>query len=112
MPEGSQFTLDASAANGEVVANVAGFTTTQTGPLRVTGTMGGGGSTVNLSADGGNVELRSAAAVTSENRAALDVLFARRERSSRAHFRASRFFLAPAAAVPVDSLSSRETTDA
>ena len=61
VPEGSKFTLDASAANGEVMANVAGFTTTQTGPLRVTGTMGGGGSTVNLSADGGNVELRSAA---------------------------------------------------
>jgi hypothetical protein len=68
VPEGSKFTLEASAANGEVVANVAGFTTTQTGPLRVTGTMGGGGSTVNLSADGGNVELRSAAAVTTENR--------------------------------------------
>jgi putative adhesin len=67
VPEGSKFTLDASAANGEVVANVAGFTTTQTGPLRVMGTMGGGGSTVNLSAEGGNVELRSAAAVTSEN---------------------------------------------
>jgi hypothetical protein len=34
----------------------------------VTGTMGGGGSTVNLSADGGNVELRSATAVATENR--------------------------------------------
>jgi hypothetical protein len=30
--------------------------------------MGGGGSTVNLSAEGGNVELHSAAAVTTENR--------------------------------------------
>lgn len=68
VPEGSRFTLDASAANGEVTANVVGFTTTQSGPLRVTGTMGGGGSTVNLSAEGGNVELRSAASVTTENR--------------------------------------------
>lgn len=63
VPEGSRFTLEASATNGEVSANVAGFTTTQSGPSRVTGTMGGGGSTVNLSADGGNVELRSALAV-------------------------------------------------
>ena len=68
VPEGSRFTLDASATNGEVVASVAGFTTTQTGPLHVTGTMGGGGSTVNLSAEGGNVELRSAAAVATERR--------------------------------------------
>ena len=68
VPDGSKFTLDASATGGEVVANVAGFTTTQTGPLHVTGTMGGGGSTVNLAAEGGNVELRSATAVTTENR--------------------------------------------
>lgn len=70
VPEGSRFTLEASAAGGgEVSANVAGFTTTQTGPLRVTGTMGGGGATVILSAEGGNVELRTAAAVTTtENR--------------------------------------------
>ncbi len=67
VPEGSRFTLDASAAGGEVMANVVGFTTTQTGPLHVTGTMGGGGSTVNLSAEGGNVELRSATTVTTEN---------------------------------------------
>ena len=68
VPDGSRFTLDASAANGgEVVANVAGFTTTQTGRLRVTGTMGGGGSTLSLSAEGGNVELRSATTVTTEN---------------------------------------------
>jgi hypothetical protein len=65
VPEGSKFTLEASAAaGGEVTANVAGFTTTQTGPSRVTGTMGGGGASVNLSAEGGNVELRSASAVT------------------------------------------------
>ena len=68
VPEGSRFTLDASATNGEVSAEIAGFTTTQTGPLRVTGTMGGGGSTVNLSAEGGNVELHSTTTVTTENR--------------------------------------------
>jgi hypothetical protein len=68
VPAGSKFTLDASAAHGEVVANVAGFTTTLAGPQRVTGTMGGGGSSVNLSAEGGNVELRSTAAVATENR--------------------------------------------
>ena len=67
VPAGSKFTLDASATRGEVSANVAGFTTTQSGPLRLTGTMGGGGSAVNLSAEGGNVELRSAAAVTTDN---------------------------------------------
>ena len=33
VPAGSKFTLDASVANGEVSANVAGFTTTQSGPL-------------------------------------------------------------------------------
>jgi hypothetical protein len=63
VPDGSKFTLDARAARGEVMANVAGFTTTETGPLRVAGTMGGGGSVVNLSAEGGNVELRSTAVV-------------------------------------------------
>ena len=63
VPEGSRFTLDASAQHGEVVANVAGFTTTQTGPLRVMGTIGGGGASVTLSAEGGNVELRSTAMV-------------------------------------------------
>lgn len=68
VPEGSRFTLDASSVGGEVMANVVGFTTTQTGPLHVTGTMGGGGSAVNLSAEGGNVELRSATTVTTENR--------------------------------------------
>ena len=67
VPEGSRFTLDANAANGEVTANVVGFTTTQSGPSRVTGTMGGGGSTVNLSAEGGNVELRSAATVATDD---------------------------------------------
>jgi hypothetical protein len=66
VPAGSKFTLDASAANGEVSTNVAGFTTTQSGPLRVTGTMGGGGSAVSLVAEGGNVELRSAAVTTTD----------------------------------------------
>lgn len=66
VPEGSRFTLDANSAGGEVMANVVGLTTTQTGP-RLTGTMGGGGSTVSLSAEGGNVELRSATAVTTDN---------------------------------------------
>jgi hypothetical protein len=56
---GSRFTLDASASNGEVEANVSGFTTTQSGSQRVTGTMNGGGAAVTLSADGGNVELRA-----------------------------------------------------
>jgi len=67
VPEGSRFTLDASAVRGEVVAEVAGFTALQSGPLRVTGTMGGGGSTVNLSAEGANVELRSAATITTDS---------------------------------------------
>lgn len=68
VPEGSRFTLDASSAGGEVTASVVGFTPTQTGPLRVTGTMGGGGATVSLSAEGGNVELRPGAAVSTANR--------------------------------------------
>jgi DUF4097 and DUF4098 domain-containing protein YvlB len=67
VPEGSRFTLEASSTNGSVDASLAGFTTTQTGPHRVTGTMNGGGSSVVLSADGGDVQLRAAAAVTSEN---------------------------------------------
>ena len=69
VPDGSRFTLDASsAAGGEVTTNVAGFTTTESAPLRVMGTMGGGGSKVSLSAEGGNVELRSATTPTTENR--------------------------------------------
>ena len=67
VPPGSRFNLDASAARGEVmVAGVAGLTVLQNGPVRVTGTMGGGGATVNLSAEGANVELHSAAIVTTD----------------------------------------------
>jgi hypothetical protein len=62
--DGSRFSLEASAGTGgEVSTNVSGFTTTESGRQRVTGTMGGGGSTVTLSAQGGNVELRSASVV-------------------------------------------------
>ena len=69
VPEGSRFTLDASTIHGEVVTDVAGFTITQGGGHRVTGTMNGGGPTVTLSAEGGNVELRShVVAVTDRDR--------------------------------------------
>jgi hypothetical protein len=70
--EGSRFALDAtSGAGGEISANVAGLTTTESTAQRLTGTMGGGGSKVSLSAEGGNIELRSArTGTTTENRPA------------------------------------------
>lgn len=68
VPGGSRFTLDATAGRGDVAARVAGLTTTQNVPQRVTGTMGGGGATVILSAEGGNVELRSTPTIAGENR--------------------------------------------
>jgi hypothetical protein len=64
VPAGSRFTLDATSVNGEVSANVSGFTITQSGAQRVTGMMNGGGPAVTLAAEGGNVELRSPAVVT------------------------------------------------
>ena len=67
VPEGSRFTLEASSNHGSVDATLAGFTTTQTGPHRVTGLMNGGGSAVILSADGGDVQLRPSVVVTTEN---------------------------------------------
>jgi hypothetical protein len=67
VPEGSTFTLEANANNGSVDASLAGFTTTQTGPQRVMGTMNGGGPAVVLFADGGDVRLRPAAVVTSDD---------------------------------------------
>ena len=67
VPEGSRFNLEASSSNGTVDASIAGFTTTQTGPHRVMGTMNGGGPAVVLFAANGDVQLRPAAVVTSEN---------------------------------------------
>ena len=64
VPAGSRFSLDAGATHGEVVADVAGLTILQNGTSRVTGTIGGGGAAVNLSAEGSNVELRSAPIVS------------------------------------------------
>jgi hypothetical protein len=68
VPAGSRFTLEASSSGGgEVTANAAGFTIVESGPMRVTGTMGGGGSKLTLSAEGGNVDVRTAATATTDN---------------------------------------------
>jgi DUF4097 and DUF4098 domain-containing protein YvlB len=67
VPAGSKFNLDASSAGGEVEANMAGFTTTESGPARVRGTMNGGGSAVVLAAERGNVTLHSQAVVAGES---------------------------------------------
>ena len=69
VPAGSKFNLDASSAGGEVQANMAGFTTTESAPSRVRGTMNGGGSAVVLAAERGDVMLRSQAVVASEGEA-------------------------------------------
>jgi DUF4097 and DUF4098 domain-containing protein YvlB len=66
VPTGSKFNLDATSAGGEVQASVAGFTTTESGPARVRGTMNGGGSAVVLAADRGNVMLHAVAVVARE----------------------------------------------
>ena len=67
VPEGSRFNLEAGSSGGEVQANLAGFTTTETGPARVKGTLNGGGSAVILHADRGDVLLRTTAIITTEN---------------------------------------------
>ena len=65
---GQQFTLDAGSSGGEVQANLAGFTTTETGPARVKGTMNGGGVAVILSADARRrASCATSAVITSEN---------------------------------------------
>ena len=66
IPDGSRFNLDATSAGGEVQANIAGFTTTESGSARVRGTMNGGGSAVVLVADRGDVLLLSQAVVARE----------------------------------------------
>jgi DUF4097 and DUF4098 domain-containing protein YvlB len=59
VPAGSRFVLEATSRRGEVQVEVPGITITRTQPGRVQGSLAGGGSTVKLSAEGGDVSVEA-----------------------------------------------------
>ena len=62
IPRESRFALQASAAGGEVQVDVPGLVLTRTESGQTRGTLGGGGNTVSLTADHGDVKVEAAAA--------------------------------------------------
>jgi len=62
VPRESRLALQASAAGGEVQVDVPGLVLTRTDAGHASGTLGGGGSAVTLTADHGDVRVEAAAA--------------------------------------------------
>lgn len=62
VPAGSRCSIQARASHGELHVDLPGFTVTESGGQRVAGTLGGGGSPVIVTAESGDVRLRSSVA--------------------------------------------------
>jgi DUF4097 and DUF4098 domain-containing protein YvlB len=67
VPRESRIDLEAAAQRGEVQVDVPGLVLMRTDAARVSGKLGGGGATVKLTADHGDVRVESPAAVTATN---------------------------------------------
>ena len=67
VPRESRIALEASAPGGEVQVDVPGLVLSHTDAGRASGTLGGGGSAVRLTADHGDVHVEGAPAVAAKN---------------------------------------------
>jgi DUF4097 and DUF4098 domain-containing protein YvlB len=67
LPRESRIALEASAPGGEVVVDVPGLVLNQVEAGRASGTLGGGGSEVRLTADHGDVHVEGSPAVAAKN---------------------------------------------